>query len=167
MPALMKRLLLILTFALCCTLFVMCKQATSKQSTPIIYNGLPFMQVTINGKPAWLLIDTGASLSVVDSAYAAANHDILIDTMQTNVAYFADIERFDKCANLHIAAGDIVIEHNFYVKDMSFIISKFNKFDDIPVVGILGCDYIAATGSIIDMHNKMFWIRQVSKHDMR
>ena len=116
------------------------------------YNNMLFLNVTLNGLPAKLLIDTGASKSLLDITKAKEYEFgyLAISTEQyvglggstdIHVVYDYEIEEFFT---------------PFLGADLSEITDRFLK-NGIFVVGILGADFLDIHNVVIDFRKNLMY----------
>lgn len=118
-------------------------------------NGMHFVQITLNGIKTNLLLDTGASKTILDVNKA---------------------EKFNfKCIllneNQYIGIGgktDLYVVYNYKVDEL-FIpflgtdlseITEYFSDGDIEIVGILGSDFIERYKVIIDFHENIIYYKR-------
>jgi len=117
--------------------------------------GLPTINVEINGKPAKLLIDTGADSSILDY------------TADTIYGF-----RYDKNVPITIGKGlggisliygveDVVLVHktdtlNVKFKSTDLSLIRLNS----GIIGIIGSDFLYRNNYIIDYKNRNIYIRK-------
>jgi hypothetical protein len=117
-------------------------------------NNMLFIEITLNGKPGILLIDTGSSKSLLDinKAEEYGYQYLLLATDQyiglgglqdIYVVFAANIEEFFT---------------PFLGTDLSEITGYFNK-DGIEIVGILGADFLNMHQMVIDFKKNLMYKR--------
>lgn len=110
---------------------------------------IPICEIVINGQAGDYIIDTGSSISLIDSTWAY-NH---LDTAQ----FILDKRKFyDVNGNLKTINKKIKLEgYNIYfgIQEISPIFHELNNLG-YNIVGILGSDYLKESGTIIDFKNK-------------
>lgn len=122
---------------------------------PIVYaSGLPFVQLSINGKEAIFMMDTGCSISCVDSSdskYYGFNSTERWGTINgiggSVSSYYVD--------NYTIGLGDNMINVGFITMNMN------NGFFDgygFDVAGTIGLDVLTKYNAKIDLENNILYI---------
>ena len=66
----------------------------------------------------------------------------------------AGIDKYNSMTDQRVIIKNTVADMQFYVADLSPLLDKLSQSLDKNVVGILGCDYLASTGALIDVQNK-------------
>ena len=113
-----------------------------------------FIQITLNNKKAYLLIDTGASKSLLDISQAN----------EFNFNYYLIAK------DHYIGIGgeqDIFAIYNYNISEL-FIpilgtnlndVNTYFKKDNIPIIGVLGADFMEKFKTKIDFNtNKLYYI---------
>jgi hypothetical protein len=144
--------LVILLFSL--VLLLRCNQSTSLNSYVRLIRptrGVPLVLGYINGKPAWFLLDTGASHSILDL------DQLLRYGMYTDTVSLGEFIGIGGKSNIYIPAGltDFQLGEKFYTvpftsTDLSGAITNLQTFQGIRVFGILGSDFINKYGCSIN-----------------
>lgn len=116
------------------------------------FNQLYLLPITLNGKKTKLIVDTGASKSLLDinkCEYFGYTYSIHSLTKYIGIGGATDIY--------------IIYDYNIDLFYVSFLgadlidISKYFKMDGNQIVGILGADFLVRTGAIIDYNtNKLY-----------
>jgi hypothetical protein len=136
----MKTLFIILTMAVCASTFA------AKHSL-IICQGHYFLQMTINNKPALFIIDSGSSKSI-------------IDVSKDSVYNFSYIEFGDQQyagiggnSQIYMVYNYIIVEtqNAFLGVNIGKMLSFFKT--DIPIVGILGSDFLFNSKAVLNYGN--------------
>ena len=120
----------------------------------LIYNrNLFFVDVIINGKRGRLLVDTGASISIIDinqaKKYGFKYHSKNVSVMgiggSTNRYRISNIKTKTKYDET------VLITYNG--ADISSLVNNM-ALDGIDIVGVLGSDYLMNTGAVLDYGEK-------------
>lgn len=109
--------------------------------------GMPILDVNINGKDAKLLLDTGASISIIDSS-AVSEYDFNIyDKTNLNVSGIGGTIKLYYTDNTYTMSG-------VHTLDIDFKASNLTELRrNLGVVGVLGSDYLKENKLIIDFTN--------------
>ena len=109
----------------------------------------------INGKPARLLIDTGASRSVFDYSrihefYDDEEPDLeAIETLSTGIS--SDKVKSELCSFKSLRMGELLLEnYKAVIIDMPHVNLTYKKLGIEPIDGIIGNDILQAHGAVID-----------------
>ena len=142
----MKKYLLILTLFL---LFISCEKEKTIIELEIIDN-MPTVVLKLNGKDARFLVDTGASLSLLDVVSVYYNYNVEVSSPIPDYR----IVGIGGYTNLHYARN-YYLTHNKDTLDIRFMAIDLGGIKhDNDIVGIIGIDYLDTNGIIIDFENK-------------
>ena len=119
---------------------------------------IPVIEVILNGKPARFIIDTGASVSVLNEPDAGYYGFRVIDPFflaDIEVTGFADTSLMKQTANCTLEIGRLKITHlRFKSKNISHLTSLLYRNECVRVAGILGSDMFTQYRMQIDFMNK-------------
>jgi len=116
-------------------------------------NDMHFIKVTFNNKSTMLLLDTGASKSLLDISQAEE--------------YAFSYRKFSELQ--YIGLGGLTDIHNVYdyrIQEIHIIflgadlkeITDYFKKENIEIVGILGSDFIKMYNVIVDFKNNIMYV---------
>jgi len=117
----------------------------------------PIVRAEINGKKAFFLIDTGSSVSLINSSelkhfdLRAAN----LNDRRKAVGFNGDKEWMKKVVNAELILGEHFTYRDFYSMDLDVIVSSIQKETNMRISGIIGTDFLKRHRSIID-YNKRY-----------
>jgi hypothetical protein len=120
------------------------------------------MKALINNRIAWLIVDTGASKTVLDSTRVRkyvkqetfTEHDKLSSGLGTNsmASQIADIKK--------IRLGELEIrDYKVVLLDLSHVNSSYEQVGLEPVEGVLGSDILLKYKAVIDYDKKVLKLR--------
>lgn len=135
-------------------LFCMCNEQKRLASTDILLKQVPFVKTMVGNQHVWLLIDTGSSVSVLDSTFVSQNNFKAHASTEQVIVHASGIKHLHNTTKQRVTIKNTTANIDFYVANMSPMLQKMSSTLDKQVVGILGCDYLAATGALIDVQNK-------------
>lgn len=144
----MKKLLLILVLSL------MIFSCENKNEIPnsIKFNtssGLPIIKAKLNGKNANFLLDTGASMSVVDSSMVSRYNFKIHRSTDMTVSGLGGTKKLYHVSNARLYYNGQPMYVRFKSTNMRNI--RLN----VKVIGVLGSDYLIQNKLIIDYKNKV------------
>lgn len=157
----LKRLRNVLIVLFVGLLFCMCNEQKRLASTDIMMKQVPFVKAMVGDKHVWMLIDTGSSVSLLDKTFSESAHFDAHKVAGHTIVHAAGIDKYDSITNQQVIIKNTVADMDFYVIDLSPLFDKLSQTLDKKVVGILGCDYLAATGALIDVQNKQLLLVSV------
>jgi hypothetical protein len=115
---------------------------------------IPVITGSINGKRAYFIIDTGASISMVNES--EANHfGFTCFTMAAqNVVGFGGECRTSEAFNCKVAFGPLVIKGiTFRTRPMGDFVNVIQQHENISIAGIIGADVLNRYKIAIDFSN--------------
>jgi len=146
----MKKLLLLLPLLLLLT-FTSCNKDKDipdsiKFSIP---NSLPIIKITINGVKAKLLLDTGASISMIDSALCEKYNFKVYSLEDMSVSGIGGSQILYHTKGLETYYD----EQPMYIRFKSANLSNLRK--NVGVEGLVGTDYLRQHKMVIDYKNNV------------
>lgn len=108
---------------------------------------IPLIKVTINGKDAWMIVDTGSTLTILHTG--AARHYGFVIRERTDDLSEAEINGFNGSVRIYpvysfklqIEGREITIQPK--AQNISHLIAKINTHESIIIAGILGADVLS------------------------
>ena len=157
----MKAFKLFLISLLAIMTLTMCNEALQQSQSPIVLKSLPFVHANVNGVDAWLLLDTGASLSLIDSTFVATHNMVGKERSVKRLSYVTGALQVSHAIDADITIANGSVELDMFIDDISPILVQLSKALGHEVVGILGCDYMTRSGSLIDIGNCRMYMLKV------
>lgn len=115
----------------------------------IALDKVPVVEGRLNGRTAFFIIDSGASLSVLDENqkdnYEFSSYDGNIEA-----AGYSGVAVFKEVKNAQITIGGVDFTTDFKSQDMSKIVQLIEQEDKVTVTGIIGSDIMKSNKFIID-----------------
>lgn len=107
---------------------------------------IPMIQAKLNSKPAWFIVDTGASITLLN-ATERAYFDVAVYNSRketTELSGFTNRIDVSSTSVCRIEIGKLQMHHKVYIsKDMDGLFAMIEKHEQIRVAGILGSDILA------------------------
>jgi len=133
---------------------ISCKKEILPNSIPFsTVKGIPIITVNINGKPARLLIDTGATSSVIDLSVAKQYGFRVGDALDMDFQGIGGISAIyyaDKAETTYQGSP-------MYIRYRASDLGHLRKSKGI--VGIIGTNYLEQNKMIVDYQNKLLMIK--------
>ncbi len=146
----MKKLIIILISSI---LFYGCQNDTSfKNDNKINFttvNKLPIIKGIINGKIAYFVLDSGASISVLDNNQSEY-YGFSIREGGGLASGYGGTTNFQLVYNAIISVGDIEFKNEYKASNLSAIALALVEDDGIQIAGIIGNDIMKPYKFIID-----------------
>ena len=135
-------------------------QAPSFKTTIAQPDGkLSFIKTNINGKEAYLLIDTGANLTVIDTK-AAAHLGLKTRESGGDITGIGGTTLMQEATNVKfIELGPNDYPVKVMVSDISGVLETINSAVSFKVVGILGSDFLTQNRMVIDYNQGIIFTR--------
>lgn len=146
---------IVLTFALFISL-VVAGQTEQKTNSLKIHNlSKLIIKANINGKKGFFLIDTGASISLINSSVLKKYH------LKENPFIHRKAIGFDgsrmlikKVSDSNVVLGEEFSHDDFYSMDLSQLANSILAETGIRIVGIIGADLLIKYNGIIDYNRR-------------
>ncbi|KAB2872008.1 MAG: hypothetical protein F9K37_01590 [Bacteroidales bacterium] len=118
------------------------------------------VDATINGEPVKLILDSGASRSVLDKIYDSGERiEGISDTVA--VGFMSDNVNIELASipNL-LVAGVKFNDFPIALADLSSLRELYKNITGLSVAGLLGCDFLVQNVSSINLGSKKIFIKQ-------
>ena len=116
--------------------------------------GLPLVPIMIGDYALCLIIDTGSTLSLLDSSVADRLGDLAKNKNSNNCIVGIDgrYTQIEKSVDLTFNIGKHSFSHSFSCESLFEALIKFELESDIQVHGILGNDFLLKNKWIVDFN---------------
>ena len=120
----------------------------------VTVNNIPAINLNINGKNAFFLIDTGASNSLIDID-SAKEYNFICENLhkKTITSVGSSIIKIYKTENIKAYYNEIVFDIEFKAMDLTHL------KNNMSVLGVIGADWLNKNNIIIDYKRKILWLR--------
>lgn len=124
---------------------------TAQYSIPfVIRNGMPMVQVEVNGEKGFFLVDSGANISAIDVKFATKSN-VLMYGAQNGIEGIGGETDIMEVAGLKITIEGNVVKLNVKAVSLS------HKF---RAQGIIGSDWLITKKAKLDFKTKYIYINQ-------
>ena len=115
----------------------------------IAVSKVPVVEGTINGKQAFFIVDSGASLSVLDDNQSDYFE---FSTSKSNIAAagYGGVASFGNASDVKLTVGGKRFNTDFKSQDLSKIVDLIRENDGVEISGIIGSDIMKDYHFIID-----------------
>lgn len=115
----------------------------------ITVNKVPVVEGTLNGKTAFFIVDSGASLSVLDDNQS---EHFNFSTSKSNIAAagYGGVASFGNAYDVKLTIGGKKFDTDFKSQDLSKIVDLIRENDGVEISGIVGSDIMKNYHFIID-----------------
>lgn len=136
---------IIIIYIIC--IFSSCDYKPKPVDGSFTFNKVPFITLIIKGKPEIFILDTGASISVLDKKYADDNGIYYSDDGSTMITFSGEeTVQYKTDYNVEFVISGIMYSQKFMVQD----IGKLRSLVGNKVRGVLGSDFLYFNKIIID-----------------
>jgi hypothetical protein len=123
----------------------------------VVGAGIPVVRATLNDKDAWFIVDTGASVTLLNMAMSEyfnistySNFDLDV----TEINGLGGAVTFES-AICKIGFGQLIINHKVLKsKDLNGLFSHIKRKENIQLAGIIGSDILLRYRMTINYENK-------------
>ena len=117
----------------------------------------PIVELTLNGKRAYFIIDTGADVSVINSSVAEQyDFELVKDYSQNSARGFAGQEhKFLKVKKALVMLDSVQMRTDFFAFDLDQLSRSIEERTSYRIVGIIGADLLMRYGFVIDYGTRM------------
>ena len=141
----MKKILLILTFTL---VILSCEKNEIPNTIDFnTQNNLPMIKVNLNGKKAKFLVDSGASISILDSSAVSYYNFKVYRYTDMNVSGVGGRIKLYYVKDAKLIYGN----EPMYVRFKSANLFKLRK--ELGIIGIIGGDFLIQNNMVLDYKN--------------
>ncbi len=124
-------------------------------------NKIPVIEGKLNGKKAFFILDTGASLSVLDEKqskeYGFSTTDLDSDT---HISGYGGNTSMKEAVSENVNVGGVDFNGNYYSQDISNIVNVIRANEGVKISGIIGCDILKTKGAIIDLSENTIYLKK-------
>lgn len=113
-------------------------------------SGVAIVEGTINGRAAYFILDTGASVVAVDRDQAD-HYNFTLGQGSTDVSGYGGTTTSSEVQGANIKIGDIDIIETTYAADLRLVAKSIYQNSGIRVSGIIGTPAIRDNALIIDL----------------
>lgn len=112
---------------------------------------LPIVEGTLNGKKAMFLLDTGASISILDLKKSSEYNVTLGNVKDMGIGGYGGVTSdINELTNIDLRLGELRLTQDFSGKDIGYLIDAIYKNTGVRIVGIIGNNNIASHNLILD-----------------
>jgi hypothetical protein len=161
----MKRLLLIylltLTSLLLITACIKEKQNFSGGKVDFVaVDKVPVVKGTLNGKEAYFIIDSGASISVLDKTQVKSYNFNVGLPMDINVSGYGGESSPNEASGIDITVGGVEFNGTYRTQAIPNIVTTIQEASGVKIVGIIGSNIMKDKGVIIDYSTNSLYIKE-------
>lgn len=115
---------------------------------------LPIVQGVINGRKAYFLLDTGASVSMLDTSQKKDFGFEAVGLDDTTIGGYGGLSlEVSKLEKYKVEIGTELMRDDFLGKDLKYLVEPIQENTGYKITGIIGSNNIMRSGLIIDFKN--------------
>ena len=115
------------------------------------YRYIPLVQAKLNNQYKYFILDTGASISVIDES-EVKNMKVYYENANTITGYGGIIKTSKVLKNPNVELGGIKLTDKWLVQDINHIKTAVKNNTNITIAGIIGNNQLARYHLIIDLN---------------
>lgn len=133
------------------------------------YQNKPIVQMELNGKKTWVLLDTGSDISILNirsqDKYGFNAHE---DAKASVVGLGSKHNPIKEVSNAQLYFGDIKLKSQFYAYDINNIVASIRARSGISISAIIGTSLMREYGFVLDMGSRTVTMTyKVKKKDLK
>lgn len=113
-------------------------------------NKLPIVLGTLNGKKAYYILDSGASISVLDDSQKGSYGFGSIKSGDYSAVGYGGVAQFYDAYRAVGEIGGVVLDVRFKSQNLFHLTSVIRSSTGYGIVGIIGSDFFRKHGGVID-----------------
>jgi hypothetical protein len=131
---------------------------TSYQIRFISANKIPVIECVLNGKRAFFIVDSGASVSVLDLAQDDFYKFYSVPLDEEGAGYGGPA-RFYSVQGVRVMVGSRLLKVQFRSQNLSSIVDLIKQHEGVRIAGILGSDVWKDLDAVIDYKKQLIVIQ--------
>ncbi len=159
----MTRILILLCLLLSMNRIAALAQNKYEMLEVVMMQDQPIVKGTINGKNAYLLLDTGADVSIIHfkdaKRYGFSCHTRTSMKKFRVTGLGASVKGLVGVYDMDLQLGSQIIRADYIALDLSNIINSLNTGTSVKINGIIGSKALRMHGFLIDYHHKEIKLR--------
>ena len=121
-------------------------------------NKIPVIEGKINGKKAYFIVDSGASVSVLDITQDRV-YNFNSYPLNEEAAGYGGYAKFYEVLGVRVHVGPSIVRTQFRSQDLSSIVELIRQHEGVRISGILGSDVWKDLDALIDYKSRTIAIR--------
>ena len=161
----MKRLLIIYILTLTLILLITACRKEEPQNFSegqvnfVAVDKVPIIKGILNGKKAYFIVDSGASISVLDKAQVKDYNFSVGDPMEINVSGYGGESSPNEASNINVMVGGVDFNGTYRTQDITNVVSTIKTASGVKIAGIIGSNIMKDKGVIIDYSTNSLYIK--------
>jgi hypothetical protein len=121
---------------------------------------VPIVKGMLNGKEAYFIIDSGASVSILDEN-GSSHYDFLIGESEEDIVGYGGISSPKETNNVDVEVGGVDFNGEYQSQDIANIVGAVLSNGGITISGIIGSNVMKKVGLVIDFGSRSLYIRNL------
>lgn len=146
------------------TSMIMCPCLAQDTTALLVINNIPLMHGTINNKPAYFVVDTGASVTLLNASQGKEYNFVVRNNRYLDRAGIVGISgssMLKEAWGVTVVLGSHQLNFINRAADLDNIAAQFNSYG-VSVAGIIGTDLLRILGSKIDLEEGVIIFTRVN-----
>lgn len=132
-------------------LLYQCEESPTKEIHFSDISKVPIIKASLNNKPCYLMVDTGASISILDITQTKS-YNFKVFNVANEVLGIGGKSKYFGLSNVNVQLDSINLSDSFHGGDLSFLVKTIELNSGFKIVGIIGSDVFKAQGFKIDYY---------------
>ncbi|MEP3390530.1 MAG: aspartyl protease family protein [Reichenbachiella sp.] len=129
-------------------------QAQNYETVEAKYRGKPIIQMTLNDKKTWVLLDTGSEYTVLDTG-AKKKYGFFVSASSANTLNISGLSstnnRLHETSRASLQFGHVQLKGPTYAFDLSTVATSIQRRTGKRITAIIGTHMMRNHGFILDM----------------
>lgn len=130
------------------------------------YKNNPIVEMTLNDKKVWVLMDTGASISILNlKSTDEFGYKTMLNTnsQRTAPGFGSENNILYRVSDAKLTFGETQLKKQFYAFDITNIVNSINARTGKKITAIIGTNIMKPYGFVIDIGNETVVMNYVQK----
>jgi hypothetical protein len=155
----MKKLLILLIFIFSISI-VYSQNFKDGKVNFVSVDKVPIVKGKLNGKDAYFIIDSGASVSILDEN-RSAHYDFIVGESEEDIVGYGGTSSPKETDNVDVEVGGIDFNGEYQSQDITGIVDVVWNNGGIQISGIIGSNIMKRVGLIIDFGSNSLYINKI------
>lgn len=120
---------------------------------------VPIIKGVLNGKEAFFIVDSGASISVLDKAQVKDYNFSVGAPMDVTISGYGGQSSPDDASHINITVGGVDFNGTYRTQDITNVVSTIQSTSGVKIAGIIGSNIMKSKGVIIDYSTNSLYIK--------
>lgn len=143
---------------------IVCQSIAQDTTALLVINNIPLIHGTINNKPAYFVVDTGASVTLLNESLQKEYNFVVRNNRyldRANIVGVAGSSSLKEAWSVQVILGSYQLNFINRAADLDNIAARFSSYG-VTVAGIIGTDLLRILGSKIDLEEGIIIFTRVN-----